>query len=611
MPLPLADLRRSYYRSRSGAVVVVPLLLEREMLPRVRRVIEYIESLLGRPRSAFDPDVPARLVGDERLGRCLTAAVLAAYEYRGRTLADVLSPERQSALALRRVVSPADLRLALYDYVNERFHGFLPPEQRSTALAEFAAGLGLDPNQLEELLYLDAEEQALLVRAGPPPTAEEVQRRYNRWAVETLLLHASQIEFTFEQPNGLAIKQVYFLAKWHGLICDAFRVGDRVTVLVQGPFEVFGPRTRHGPALARFALRLLAGPQAAREHPPDAVATVHLNGRTYEFHLDVQVRRALRGAEEAAEAAVPYDSTYDSTIEAEFSRAFAGLARRGQSDGWTLVREPDPIISGELVFIPDFALERAGRRVYLEIIGFWTPQYKERKRAKLLLLSQQEPELELALAIDEALAVEFADLPYPIVPFRRRLAATAVLRLLREHFDRPHERLAAARARFAELRARVAQGGRISEAEATALLGLVAATELRELQAELEQEDIRLVPGAGLVSTAYLARFAEAVAQVLEGRPEGVTLSELRAALPGEFGIQDSELEALLAACPQFGVSYASLFDAVVRPADAPSPALPPLLALPARGGKRKVVPRGRAQPPGPPLHFAGDIQQA
>ncbi len=610
MPFPLADLRRSYYRSRSGAVVITPLLLEREMLPRIRKIIAYIESLLGQPRSDFDPAVPARLAGDARLGRCITAAVLAAYEYQGRTLSDALPPERQRALALRGIVSPADLRLALYEYVNERFPGFVPPEQRDAALAAFAAGLGLDAARLEELLYLDAEAHAVLTRPGPVPAAEEVQRRYNRWAVETLLQHASQIEFTFEQPSGPAIKQVYFLAKWHGLICDASRAGDMVTVLVQGPCEVFGPRTRHGPELARFALRLLAGPLAAREHVPEGVATVHLNGRVYEFHLDAQVHRALRGASEAPETA----ALYDSTIEAEFSRAFAGLARRGEVDAWELVREPDPIISGELVFIPDFALERGGRRVYLEIIGFWTPEYKERKRAKLLRLAQQEPALELALAIDEALAAEFAGLPYPVVPFRRRLAATAVLRLLREHFDRPQERIAAARARLDELRARVRQRGRVSEAEAMALLGLVSATELRRLQAELEQEDIRLLPGAGLVSASYLARVAEAVAQALEGRPDGVTLAELRAMLPAELCAQDGMLEALLAACPQFSVSYTSLFDAVVhlagatlpvasQPAPSPAPVVPP-------GGKRGGARRPRT-PPGPPLRFDGETQRS
>lgn len=602
MPFPLSDLRRLYYRSRTGAVVVTPLLLERAMLPRIRQVIEYVESLLGRPRSDFDPSVPTRLAGDERLGRCITTAVLAAYEYRGRALSDVLPPEQQRTLALRGIVSPADLRLALYDYVNQRCQGFVPPEQRTVALAEFAAGLGLDPARLDELLYLDAEEQALLVRAGPPPTAEEVQRRYNRWAVETLLLHASQVEFMFEQPSGPAIKQVYFLAKWHGLICDASRVGDTVTVLVQGPFEVFGPRTRHGPELARFTVRLLTGPLAVREHVPDSVATVHVNGRAYEFHLDAQVRRALRGTDDVTDTA----AIYDSTIEAEFSRAFAGLARRGQTDGWALVREPDPIISSELVFIPDFALERGGRRIYLEIIGFWTPEYKERKRAKLLRLAQQEPELELALAIDEALAGEFAGLPYAVVPFRRRLAAAAVLRLLREHFDRPHERVAAARAHLEELRARVRQCGRISEAEAIALLGLVSAAELRLLQAELEQEGSRLLPGAGLVSASYLARVAEAVEQVLEGRPDGAPLDELRAALPPELCAQDGLLEALLAACPQLSISYTSLFHAIVRPAGAsvplaPSPSLP---AAVAPDHKRGPARRTRAQPPGPPLRF-------
>src|SRR5919197_445584 len=95
MPFPLSDLRRSYYRSQSGTTGVVPLLLrDDETLPRIAKAIEHLETLLGWSRRDFDLGTIVSLFRDERLARCIAACVLASYLYKGRTLADVLSPEQ-------------------------------------------------------------------------------------------------------------------------------------------------------------------------------------------------------------------------------------------------------------------------------------------------------------------------------------------------------------------------------------------------------------------------------------------------------------------------------------------------------------------------------------
>ena len=69
--------------------------------------------------------------------------------------------------------------------------------------------------------------------------------------------------------------------------------------------------------------------------------------------------------------------------------------------GWTLKREPEPVPAGTQVIIPDFSLERAGVKIYLEIVGFWTEEYILRKAEKL-----KQVEAKMLLLVNEALACE-------------------------------------------------------------------------------------------------------------------------------------------------------------------------------------------------------------
>ncbi|MER3408387.1 MAG: hypothetical protein C4292_06640, partial [Nitrososphaera sp.] len=76
-------------------------------------------------------------------------------------------------------------------------------------------------------------------------------------------------------------------------------------------------------------------------------------------------------------------------------------------------------MSGGRAFIPDFLFTKEGRRkVYLEIVGFWTPEYLERKFAKLAdilgsaysarldddIMNKEKERMELFIALDEELA---------------------------------------------------------------------------------------------------------------------------------------------------------------------------------------------------------------
>ncbi len=48
-----------------------------------------------------------------------------------------------------------------------------------------------------------------------------------------------------------------------------------------------------------------------------------------------------------------------------------------------MTREPGPLPVGRQIMIPDFLFEKAGMKVYMEIAGFWTPEYLNHKLQQL------------------------------------------------------------------------------------------------------------------------------------------------------------------------------------------------------------------------------------
>lgn len=78
------------------------------------------------------------------------------------------------------------------------------------------------------------------------------------------------------------------------------------------------------------------------------------------------------------------EALYDSRMEADFAAEFE--AKFGsERDKWQLAREDEVLLLGDTVMIPDFSLthKKDGRRVLIEIVGFWHPDYLKRKLEKV------------------------------------------------------------------------------------------------------------------------------------------------------------------------------------------------------------------------------------
>ena len=75
----------------------------------------------------------------------------------------------------------------------------------------------------------------------------------------------------------------------------------------------------------------------------------------------------------------PRSSEFDSLLEEAFFKRWVGL-----ETPWTLEREVEVIDLKGTVFLPDFALRHPDRRtIYVEIVGFWHPNYLKRKLEKV------------------------------------------------------------------------------------------------------------------------------------------------------------------------------------------------------------------------------------
>lgn len=595
MRFSLQDVKKSIHRRGGELTLSLHFLHESELLPEIGRLITYYERLLGQSRRHFVADEARTCIGDYRLANCMIATLSHWYSWQ--------SPDWQLALqrldasdALAQYESSAQLRQALYSYVNEQYHGFLDSSTRLAALQDFAGRHGLTVIDLEYLLALDSDEEACLVRNVPhAPRPQDVAKLYNQWTFEAALGAASAVHFTIDcaafvsaqhgttrgphSGAGAVIKRLCTLTRHLGVYYDLayehtlLNEQSPATLLLTlyGPQEMTGVPQQYGLRLARLC-RLLLGYGTAKEHVgkhlinaiTEACATVHFLQRSYQFFINKPLLQLLPGAEQASSAS-PVAAVFDSSVERQFAAAFSGLASSDGIDGWTLEREPEPLLLDRSIFIPDFALTRASRRIYVEIVGFWTPAYRERKIQKLQQLQGRN---DILLAIPLEAKASFASIVpfFPIIWYQGQLSAREVVQVLRDRYDDFAERLEDVDSNA--VRAKVRREGIVPEVACYALLHCYRRTELQQAVQRVIEEDIQFMPGVGLYRCSWAEQIQQACAAYLQHTAR-TTLDELALAVRDRWPQPDqcstTALEMLLATWSNMRVSRDSIFDAVVE----------------------------------------------
>lgn len=277
-------------------------------------------------------------------------------------------------------------------------------------------------------MWADLEENMVL-EGFKPIEPEKLISWYNLSLMQTLLFNSTKLEFSvregFNWKRTLrAVKKLglmynlYYRQKERpqedqkkatnrepnedinpadsGIVNSAYAYSNYdndVLCSIDGPLSIFKLTDRYGTAIAKLLPSIIV----SKEWSIKALIvrkTATLGKKIYEFMTSGAESPDLpsesdifafnsniknRILEKTSSSFSYLDASFDSSVEQKFASKFEQL-----SNGWKLIREPDPLImSNGKGFIPDFAFEKYGIRIYLEIVGFWTNDYLVRKIQKI------------------------------------------------------------------------------------------------------------------------------------------------------------------------------------------------------------------------------------
>ena len=324
-------------------------------------------------------------------------------------------------------LDPFNIRKNLFEESSAQGYA-LNDHERKEIINSVASKNRISHETIVREMWADLEENMVL-EGFKPIESEKLISWYNLSLMQTLLFNSTKLEFSVR--GGFSWKRTLRTVKKLGLMYNLYYrqkerpQGDQkkasnnepnedinpadsgignsahaysnydndVLCSIDGPLSIFKLTDRYGTAIAKLLPSIIV----SKEWSIKALIvrkTATLGKKIYEFMTSGAESPDLpsesdiftfnsniknRILEKTSSSFSYLDASFDSSVEQKFANKFEQL-----SNGWKLIREPDPLImSNGKGFIPDFAFEKYGIRVYLEIVGFWTNDYLVRKIQKI------------------------------------------------------------------------------------------------------------------------------------------------------------------------------------------------------------------------------------
>jgi len=306
--------------------------------------------------------------------------------------------ERRCSFVDSSDLSGKDVRSFLFE------HGFVATlEERDKLLDEASQFFHVSKSKVEEAMFSDLWDEQILSDFNPL-SPDELIRRYNLSLTQTLLFDALGLNFKVEGNYQHIFRQIKYL----GLM---YEIDDGVRVT--GPGSLFKKNRKYGTSLAKL-LPVIMNAEKWQIH---AIIETTIGGepRILDFDLDSKNNASFPTHTESL-------AHFDSEVEQQFYRDFEAL-----NLGWEIVREPDVVKAGNYAVIPDFGFYKDGLKHYLEIVGFWTPEYLKKKISKL-----KDAEATITVAVNENLNCKKEDFFGEVIFYNKQLPMMDIVRLLRE-----------------------------------------------------------------------------------------------------------------------------------------------------------------------------------
>ena len=244
------------------------------------------------------------------------------------------------------------------------------------------------------------------------PTPNQLLLRNNVALVQAMLYRCELLRLSVHRNLPARYKQLCKFIKFHRLIHTI--EGDVDTgykIARDGPVSLFRPSQKYGLQMAVFLPALLLCTRWSTQ-----ADILRKDGRRQQFVLDDQSDLVSHYKDQ---------TLYDSLLEETFANHF----EKSKTE-WTLERESEIVNLKETVMIPDFTFRHPdGRTALLENMGYWRPEYLNRKLEKLRRAQRRD----LIVAVSSNLNVsedDFKDVPGGVFFFKNKVQPKEVISLL-------------------------------------------------------------------------------------------------------------------------------------------------------------------------------------
>lgn len=459
--------------TRNGSIIPLFCTKDEEIELAGRLIKEFKASWKNRERKAeLDNrilEIEAEYNRDFKLVRGLSALLERRCTFRSAAVSSSPSSAAATVLPSKGSVTTtgastsmsiagdsAAIRKALFEESSRRKFA-LTEMERKEIFEVVASRLHLTSDTIASIMWSDLDDNQVLEEFDAIDVKSLIGW-YNLALIQTLLFSCTKLEFSIS--GGLNWKRVlrsvkrlglmYYLQQQEDISSNKNKRG--IVCSIEGPLSLFRLTDRYGTAVAKLLPSIIVLSKGTEWHIDAWIMRRTIEGQKtlYNFKLsdseapslltdpfyyyynnnsnnnESDSKRGRINREDQQQPSRLSSDYFDSAVEEKFARKFEAAA----TAGWKLVREPDPlVVSDGRAFIPDFMIEKYGRRVYLEIVGFWTPEYLERKLKKLADIivgnyNAESPEttIDLFIALNKDLACSNAvlsSLSFHLIPTNR------------------------------------------------------------------------------------------------------------------------------------------------------------------------------------------------
>ncbi|HEY6723953.1 MAG TPA: DUF790 family protein [Polyangiaceae bacterium] len=247
----------------------------------------------------------------------------------------------------------AELRREVFLEASQRRRVAAPdaPFDRERALAVVAERYQTTSDRIEAALYADLKGAERLRAFGPLSTVELLDR-YELGQVQAVFLRAVEVLADVRCSSPLAYRQLFNKLKFRQLLYHIEATAKGYRIRLDGPFSLFESVTKYGLQLALMLPGLLECDELELE----------ARLRWGKQRSPVSFKYSHRG--HAAGAAPP-------ALSDDVERLRLAINEKG--GGWRASACGDILdLPGLGVCIPDLVFENGKRRVYLEVMGYWS-----------------------------------------------------------------------------------------------------------------------------------------------------------------------------------------------------------------------------------------------